>query len=139
MAPTLTDRQILELLRQSLDLLVETQIKLTQALRASDSRRDSSDHALRSKVEAYTAEVQSAVMILLHEQGKREQSVTVKKTGRSDESGVQVTFGQGDETTRFQLSDAHWAKVRPWVLWLAITIAGALGLGKLFAAAAGHQ
>lgn len=124
-----TDRQILE-------LLVETQTKLVQALRSSDSRRDSADRALRTKIEEYTAEVQSAVVVLLHEQGKREQTVTVKQ-GR-DDTGVQITLGHGDETTRLQLSDAHWLKVRPWLLWLAATIASGTVLGKLFAAAAGH-
>ena len=110
---------------QTLKLLVDAVTKLTQALRSSDLRRDSEHRTLLDRIDRYTGEVQSAMMVLLSEQGKRE-SVTATSDG-----GMQVTVGSGKSTTRLQFAGAHWAKVRPIVWWVATTALTGLGLGKL--------
>lgn len=112
---------------QTLKLLVDAVTKLTQALRSSDLRRDSEHRTLLDRIDRYTGEVQSAMMVLLSEQGKRE-SVTATSDG---DSGMQVTVGSGKSTTRLQFAGAHWAKVRPIVWWVATTVLAGLGLGKL--------
>ena len=112
---------------QTLKLLVDAVTKLTQALRSSDLRRDSEHRTLLDRIDRYTGEVQSAMMVLLAEQGKRE-SVTATSDG---DGGMQVTVGSGKSTTRLQFAGAHWAKVRPIVWWVATTALTGLGLGKL--------
>lgn len=112
---------------QTLKLLVDAVTKLTQALRSSDLRRDSEHRTLLDRIDRYTGEVQSAMMVLLAEQGKRE-SVTATSDG---DGGMQVTVGSGKSTTRLQFAGAHWAKVRPIVWWVATTALAGLGLGKL--------
>lgn len=112
---------------QTLKLLVDAVTKLTQALRSSDLRRDSEHRTLLDRIDRYTGEVQSAMMALLSEQGKRE-SVTATSDG---DGGMQVTVGSGKSTTRLQFAGAHWAKVRPIVWWVATTVLTGLGLGKL--------
>ena len=112
---------------QTLKLLVDAVTKLTQALRSSELRRDSEHRTLLDRIDRYTGEVQSAMMVLLAEQGKRE-SVTATSDG---DGGMQVTVGSGKSTTRLQFAGAHWAKVRPIVWWVATTALTGLGLGKL--------
>lgn len=118
---------------QTLKLLVDAVTKLTQALRSSELRRDSEHRTLLDRIDRYTGEVQSAMMVLLSEQGKRESkpSVTVTEPTADSAGKVEVTFGSGKDTTRFQFAGAHWARVRPIVWWIATTALTGLGLGKL--------
>lgn len=127
MGPTQqTDRQILESILRAAEMVVDALRALTQALRSSDLRRDSTDRALLDRIDRYTGEVQSGLMAILGELGKREVTATADGDG-----GMQVTVGSGKSTTRLQLAGTHWAKVRPIVWWVATTALTGLGLGKL--------
>jgi len=127
MGPSQTDRQILESILRAAEMVVDALRALTQALRSSDLRRDSTDRALLDRIDRYTGEVQSGLMAILGELGKRE-NVTASTDG---DGGMQVTVGSGKSTTRLQFAGAHWAKVRPIVWWIATTALTGLGLGKL--------
>lgn len=128
MAPA-TDRQILEALYQS-------HVSLLEALRLYDSRRDKENEQLRAKIEAFAAEMQEPLIALLTaHKASATPKVTVTEATPSTAGKIEVTMGSGDSTSRFQLSDAHWLKVRPVFVWLLGLVATALGLAKLLTAA----
>ena len=110
----------------ALERLTKATTQLARTLAVSDSR-----HA------------DGVAAILVHLRDVREGQIAVlealgmsAKNGKSREpSGVQFSLGDGtdENTTRFQFGVGHWKTVRPIFIWLASSLATAIGLGKLFA------
>lgn len=124
--PPPTDREINE-------AMVEALTKVLQALRSSDSRRGESERKRDAQFSAFMAEIREVMIALLsNDDAQRTQAVEKLKAASREPSGLHLAIGDGSEenTTRVQLGQGHWNKVWPWLVRIAVTIAGAAGWAK---------
>lgn len=109
---------------RALETLVRSVTALTQALRASDSRRDSAERGRHRVVIERLDELQQASIALLVAAGKGELAPKPK----ADEQNGKSSFVLDDKyvTARFTRDDAAkvWERARPYVL---AALTGAVG------------
>ena len=108
----------------ALERLTKATTQLARTLAVSDSRHADGQAALFARLDDMRESLVAVLEALAH-----------KSNGKSEPSGVFLSVGDGSDenTTRFQFGDGHWKTVRPIFLWLASSLATAIGLGKLFA------
>lgn len=114
----------------SIELAVEQLIRATTQLARTLSASDSRHADGIAAVLVHLREIREGQIAVLEALGMHARN----SKGR-EPSGVHLSLGDGtdENTTRFQFGTAHWKTVRPIFLWLASSLATAIGLGKLFA------
>jgi hypothetical protein len=109
----------------ALERLTKATTQLARTLAVSDSRHADGQAALFARLD----DMRESLVAVLEALGRG------GANGKAEPSGVYLSVGDGsaENTTRFQFGDGHWRSVRPIFVWIASSIATAVGLGKLFA------